>query len=97
MDIGANNLVACSTSGGSQYLFKRRPLFDQYRAPTEHIAALAGKLPEARRSSRRIKLPDLLPAMCGMVDDDGLVVYDEERVTSRRQTYARQLEIPARD
>lgn len=55
VDIGANNLVACSTSGGSQYLFEGRPLFDQYRVITEHIAVLAGKLPERRRSSRRIK------------------------------------------
>ena len=43
-----------------------------------------------------VVMPDLLPAMCGLVDDaDGLVVYDEERLTGRGPTYARQLEIPA--
>ena len=43
-----------------------------------------------------IVMPDLLPAMCGLVDDaDGFVVYNEERVTGRGATYARQLEIPA--
>lgn len=43
-----------------------------------------------------VVMPDLLPAMCELVDDaDGFVVYDEEHLTGRGPTYARQLEIPA--
>ena len=43
-----------------------------------------------------VVMPDLLPAMCGLVDNaDGFVIYNEEHVTGRGPTYARQLEIPA--
>jgi phosphoenolpyruvate synthase/pyruvate phosphate dikinase len=41
-------------------------------------------------------MPDLLPATIDAVDDaNGFVVYNEDRLTGRGPTYARQLEIPA--
>ena len=46
LDVGANNLVACSTTTGSQYLYDDRELFGRFRETTDEIARLQSKLPE---------------------------------------------------
>jgi putative transposase len=55
LDVGANNLVACSTTTGQQYLYEGRDLFARFRETTEEIARLQSKLREGRYSSRRIR------------------------------------------
>ena len=55
LDIGANNLVACTTTTGQQYLYEGRDLFDQFSETTGEIARLQSKLPEGRYSSQRIR------------------------------------------
>ena len=55
LDIGANNLVACSTTTGQQYLYAGYDLFAQFRETTAEIARLQSKLPEGRYSSHRIR------------------------------------------
>jgi putative transposase len=55
LDIGANNLVACTTTTGQQYLYKGRDLFDRFRGTTREIARLQSKLEEGRHSSERIR------------------------------------------
>jgi len=55
LDIGANNLVACTTTTGEQYLYEGRDLFDRFRDTTREIARLQSKLPEGQYSSRRIR------------------------------------------
>jgi putative transposase len=55
LDIGANNLVACTTTAGEQYLYKGRELFQRFRETTREIARLQSKLPEGRYSSERIR------------------------------------------
>ena len=55
LDIGANNLVACTTTTGEQYLYEGRKLFDQFRETTREIARLQSKLREGRYSSQRIR------------------------------------------
>jgi putative transposase len=55
LDIGANNLVACTTTTGEQYLYEGRELFQRFRETTRHIAELQSKLPEDRYSSERIR------------------------------------------
>ncbi|WP_224333754.1 RNA-guided endonuclease InsQ/TnpB family protein [Haloprofundus halobius] len=55
LDIGANNLVACTTTTGQQYLYHGRILFDQFRDTTREIARLQSKLREGRYSSNRIR------------------------------------------
>ncbi|MFC6734524.1 transposase [Haladaptatus sp. DYSN1] len=55
LDIGANNLVACTTTTGQQYLYHGRDLFDQFRETTREIARLQSKLREGRYSSNRIR------------------------------------------
>ena len=54
LDIGANNLVACTTTTGSQYLYDGTRPFEQFRATTERIAELQTKLDDQRRTSERI-------------------------------------------
>ncbi len=51
LDIGANNLVACTTTTGKQYLYEGRNLFDRFREPTREIARLQTLLEEGRYSS----------------------------------------------
>jgi putative transposase len=53
--VGANNLVACTTTTGQQYLYESRDLFDRFRETTEEIARLQSKLREGRYSSQRIR------------------------------------------
>ena len=55
LDIGANNLVACTTTTGEQYLYEGRGLFQRFRETTREIARLQSKLEEGRYSSKRIR------------------------------------------
>ena len=55
LDIGANNLVACTTTTGQQYLYEGRELFQRFRDTTREIARLQSKLREGRYSSERIR------------------------------------------
>ncbi|MDQ2049393.1 transposase [Natronolimnohabitans sp. A-GB9] len=55
LDIGANNLVACTTTTGEQYLYEGRELFQRFRETTREIARLQSKLEEDRYSSERIR------------------------------------------
>ncbi len=55
LDVGANNLVACSTTTGSQFLYGGRELFGRFREMTEEIARLQSKLRDGRYSSNRIR------------------------------------------
>jgi len=54
LDVGANNLVACTVSTGSQYLYDGRDLFDKFRETTERIAHYQSLLEDQRKSSKRI-------------------------------------------
>ncbi|WP_123622220.1 RNA-guided endonuclease TnpB family protein [Halorubrum sp. CSM-61] len=55
LDIGANNLVACTTTTGEQYLYAGRGLFRRFRGTTQEIARLQSKIEEGRDSSARIR------------------------------------------
>jgi len=55
LDIGANNLVACTTTTGEQYLYEGRELFQRFRDTTREIARLQSKLEDGRYSSERIR------------------------------------------
>ncbi len=55
LDVGANNLVACSTTTGNQYLYDGRKLFGRFRETTDEIARLQSKLPERRSLSESRK------------------------------------------
>jgi putative transposase len=55
LDIGANNLVACTTTTGQQYLYHGRDLFERFRETTLEIARLQSKLREGRYSSKQIR------------------------------------------
>jgi len=55
LDIGANNLVACTTTTGQQYLYEGRELFQRFRDTTREIARLQSKLEGGRYSSKRIR------------------------------------------
>ncbi|WP_254807483.1 RNA-guided endonuclease InsQ/TnpB family protein [Natronosalvus amylolyticus] len=54
LDVGANNLVACTTTTGSQYLYEGRELFERFRETTEQIAYYQSLLEDQRKSSKRI-------------------------------------------
>ncbi|ESS11754.1 MAG: transposase [uncultured archaeon A07HR60] len=55
LDVGANTLVACTTTTGQQSLYEGRDLFDRFRETTEEIARLQSTLREGRDSSQRIQ------------------------------------------
>ncbi|CCQ34956.1 Neutral proteinase [Halorhabdus tiamatea SARL4B] len=55
LDIGANNIVACTTTTGQQYLYEGRDLFERFRETTREIARLQSKLQEGRHTSKRIQ------------------------------------------
>ncbi|WP_318570542.1 transposase [Salinigranum marinum] len=57
LDGGANNLVACSTTTGNQYLYDGRGLFGRFCETTDEIARLQSKLPERLRLSESRKTP----------------------------------------
>lgn len=48
LDVGANNLVACTTTTGQQYLYEGHELFQRFRDTTRHSAELQSKLPDGR-------------------------------------------------
>src|SRR6056297_1984500 len=54
LDIGANNLVACTTTTGTRLLYEGRDLFERFRETTEEIAHHQSKLDDQRRTSKRI-------------------------------------------
>ncbi len=54
LDVGANNLVACTTTTGQQYLYEGRDLFEEFREVTEQIAYYQSLLENQRKSSKRI-------------------------------------------
>ena len=55
LDIGANNLIACTTMTGKHYLYEGRELFQRFRETTREIARLQSKLEDGRYSSERIR------------------------------------------
>ncbi|QKY21920.1 transposase (plasmid) [Halolamina sp. CBA1230] len=55
LDIGANNLVAVTTTTGHQRLYHARPQFKRFRQTTQQIAALQQDLAYGTWSSRRIR------------------------------------------
>lgn len=55
LDIGANNLVACTTTTGQQYLYQGLDLFCRFRETTQEIAELQSNLPGGRYSSKQIR------------------------------------------
>ncbi|MFD1644413.1 RNA-guided endonuclease InsQ/TnpB family protein [Haloarchaeobius litoreus] len=55
LDIGANNLVACTTTTGTQLLYEGRDLFERFRETTREIARLQSLLDNSRYSSHRIR------------------------------------------
>jgi putative transposase len=55
LDVGANTLVAFTTTTGQQYCYEGRDLFARFRETTEEIARLQSKLRDGRYSSRRIR------------------------------------------
>jgi putative transposase len=55
LDIGANNLVACTTTTGQQYLYEGRDLFKRFRETTREIARLQSLLEDGQYSSHRIR------------------------------------------
>ncbi|WP_254535937.1 RNA-guided endonuclease InsQ/TnpB family protein [Halomarina litorea] len=54
LDIGANNLVACTTTTGTQLLYEGHDLFERFRETTREIARLQSLLDDGRYSSNRI-------------------------------------------
>jgi len=54
LDIGANNLVACTTTTGNQFLYDGSSPYDQFRETTERIAELQSKLDDQQRSSTQV-------------------------------------------
>ena len=54
LDVGANNLVACTTTTGDQYLYNGSSPFDQFRETTERIAELQSKLDDQQQSSTQV-------------------------------------------
>jgi len=54
LDVGANNLVACTSTTGSQLLYDGRELFEEFRETTEQIAYYQSRLENQRTSSNRI-------------------------------------------
>ncbi|MFC5969897.1 RNA-guided endonuclease InsQ/TnpB family protein [Halomarina salina] len=55
LDIGANNLVACTTTTGTQLLYDGRNQFERFRETTREIARLQSLLDDGRYSSNRIR------------------------------------------
>jgi len=57
LDIGANNLVACTTTTGTQLLYEGRDLFERFRETTRRIADQQSKVKreEGRYTSKRIR------------------------------------------
>lgn len=54
LDVGANMLVACTVSTGSQYSYSGRDEFERFRETTEKIADYRSNLEDQRKTSKRI-------------------------------------------
>ncbi|MFB1066342.1 RNA-guided endonuclease InsQ/TnpB family protein [Natrinema sp. H-ect4] len=54
LDVGANTLVACTTTTGKQYLYAGRDLFEQFHETTMDIASYRSKLDGQQRATNRI-------------------------------------------
>jgi putative transposase len=54
LDVGANNLVACTTTTGSRLLYDGRELFERFRETSKQIAHYQSLLEDQRKSSERI-------------------------------------------
>ena len=55
LDVGANNLVACTTTTGQQYLYEGRALFERFRETTERITEYWRKHDDTQNTSTRIE------------------------------------------
>nr|WP_239642077.1 transposase [Natrinema versiforme] len=55
LDIGANILVACTTTAGDQYWYSGQEPFRQFQETTERIADAKAKLPDGQQTSKRIQ------------------------------------------
>ena len=55
LDIGADNLVACTTTTGQQLLYEGHNLFDRFRETTREISRLKSLLEDGQYSSHRIR------------------------------------------
>lgn len=55
LDIGANVLVACTTTAGDQYWYSGQEPFRQFRETTERIADAKLKLSDGQQTSNRIQ------------------------------------------
>ena len=55
LDVGANTLVACTTTTGRKYRYDGRTQFERFRATTVEIARLQSLLPTGQYSSWRIR------------------------------------------
>jgi len=55
LDVGANNLVACTTTTGQQYLYDGRNEFERFHETTEDIAHYQSLLENQRKTSARIE------------------------------------------
>ena len=55
LDVGANTLVACTTTTGRQYRYAGRELFERFRDTTEEIARRQSLLPKGQYISWRIR------------------------------------------
>ena len=55
LDIGANVLVACTTTTGDQYWYSGQEPFRQFRETTERIGDAKAKLPAGQQTSTRIQ------------------------------------------
>lgn len=55
LDVGVNNLVACTTEIGQQFLYSGTDSYEQFRETTMRIAELQSKLPAEKYSSEQIR------------------------------------------
>jgi putative transposase len=55
LNIGANTLVACTTTTGQQYLYEGRELFQRFRNTARRVAESQAKVRDGRYSSKRIR------------------------------------------
>ncbi len=55
LSVGANDLIACSTTTGKQYIYSGRKLFRRFHKTTHEIIRLQSKLEKGQYSSKRIR------------------------------------------
>jgi len=56
LDVGANNLVACTTTTGTQYLYRGRQLFERFLETTNEIAAYEAEADGQTSTNRILRL-----------------------------------------